>query len=145
MEKMKRKAFSELIGVGWDTLLVWEEAGLIRPQRDKSDHRLYGEECLERCRFIQAAQGIGFTLEKIKHVFEYTETDHAKEFIRLEAIVRLEELVKQKDQIKKSIAIVDGIIRICEGDSNCKCEFMDYLFKSMAVTASFAVIEGGKA
>jgi len=44
----------------------YERIGLLRPNgRTAGNYRVYGEDALERLRFIRAAQAAGFTLEDI--------------------------------------------------------------------------------
>lgn len=48
------------------TVRYYERSGLLRPEsRSDGNYRLYGDEALERLRFIRAAQGAGFTLDDI--------------------------------------------------------------------------------
>ncbi len=144
MKLMKRGQIAVELGIGRDTLLVWEQAGLLSPGRNDAGHRMYGDLCFARCRFIQASQALGFTLEKIKRVLEYSETTHAKEFVRLEALTRLEEISVEIDQMKESRAVLLEIIKIFDGDPTCECEFMNYLFSHIKHEAHLNIVQGGK-
>ena len=49
------------------TLRYYERVGLVIPEtRSHSNYRLYGDESLEKLKFIRAAQAVGFTLEDVK-------------------------------------------------------------------------------
>ena len=53
-------------GLPTSTLRYYERAGLLKPTgRSEGNYRLYGEEALERLRFIRAAQATGFTLDDV--------------------------------------------------------------------------------
>jgi len=49
------------------TIRYYERIGLIQPEdRSAGNYRLYGDESLQKLKFIKAAQSIGFTLEDIR-------------------------------------------------------------------------------
>lgn len=57
---------AEAADVGSQTLRYYERRGLLpEPPRTTGGHRLYGPDHLERLRFIQTVQGLGFQLEEI--------------------------------------------------------------------------------
>ncbi|QDT84721.1 heavy metal-responsive transcriptional regulator [Gimesia chilikensis] len=49
------------------TIRYYERIGLIQPEdRSAGNYRLYGDESLQKLKFIKSAQSIGFTLEDVK-------------------------------------------------------------------------------
>src|SRR5436305_11002438 len=53
-------------GVPSSTVRYYERVGLVDPSgRSEGNYRLYGEDALERLRFIRAAQATGFTLDDV--------------------------------------------------------------------------------
>ena len=53
-------------GVPTSTVRYYERVGLVKPAaRSEGNYRLYGEEALERLRFIRAAQTTGFALDDV--------------------------------------------------------------------------------
>jgi len=57
-------------GVPTSTVRYYERIGLLRPHgRTPGNYRVYGEEALERVRFIRAAQAMGFRLVHIAVLF----------------------------------------------------------------------------
>jgi MerR family mercuric resistance operon transcriptional regulator len=53
-------------GVPTSTVRYYERVGLLKPSgRSEGNYRLYGEEALERLRFIRAAQTTGFALDDV--------------------------------------------------------------------------------
>ena len=58
------------------TVRYYERRRLIRPDaRSDGNYRLYGEESLDRLRFIRSAQAAGFTLTDIATLLQYREGD----------------------------------------------------------------------
>lgn len=54
-------------GVPITTLRYYERIGLVKPEeRSHGNYRLYGNESLQKVKFIRAAQATGFTLEDVK-------------------------------------------------------------------------------
>ncbi len=65
---------AEAADVGSQTLRYYERRGLLpEPPRTNGGHRLYGPQHLERLRFIQTVQGLGFQLEEIQALLEIRE------------------------------------------------------------------------
>lgn len=65
---------AEAADVGSQTLRYYERRGLLpEPPRTAGGHRLYGPKHLERLRFIQTVQDLGFQLEEIHALLEIRE------------------------------------------------------------------------
>ena len=59
-------------GVTPDTLRYYERIGLLpRAQRSSGGFRLYGQEAVDRLRFIKQAQTLGLTLQEIRQLVTY--------------------------------------------------------------------------
>lgn len=57
--------------VNVETVRYYERRGLVpRPQRSRSGYRQYGEETVDRIRFIKRAQNLGFSLKEIGELLE---------------------------------------------------------------------------
>jgi DNA-binding transcriptional MerR regulator len=66
---------AEAAAVGSQTLRYYERRGLLpEPPRTRGGHRLYGPKHLERLRFIQTVQDLGFQLEEIQALLSVRET-----------------------------------------------------------------------
>jgi MerR family mercuric resistance operon transcriptional regulator len=58
---------AKIAGVGVETVRFYERKGLLaEPNRRPSGYRQYGEEVVNRLRFIKRAKELGFTLNEIK-------------------------------------------------------------------------------
>lgn len=56
-------------GVSVQAVRFYERKGLlVKPRRSENGYRSYEGEALERLRFIQRAQRLGFSLEEIQHL-----------------------------------------------------------------------------
>ena len=65
---------AEAAQVGNQTLRYYERRGLLpEPPRTESGHRIYGPRHLERLRFIQDFQTLGFQLEEIHALLQVNE------------------------------------------------------------------------
>ena len=54
------------------TIRYYEDIGLMAdPGRTASGYRAYGDDALERLRFIKAAQAVGFTLGEIREILAF--------------------------------------------------------------------------
>ena len=57
---------AKTVDVPASTIRYYERRGLLKPNnRSQGNYRLYGEDALERLRFIRAAQATGFTLDDV--------------------------------------------------------------------------------
>lgn len=66
----KTKEASEIAGISKRTLQYYDDIGLLRSQRDINNHRLYGDESLNRLWKIMVLKELGFELAEIKIFFE---------------------------------------------------------------------------
>ena len=68
-----RASVAELTGINPETLRYYEREGLLEPpRRSSSGYRLYGEEDLNRLRFVARAKELGFSLQDIREFLELT-------------------------------------------------------------------------
>jgi DNA-binding transcriptional MerR regulator len=64
-------ALAGSLGLSTDTLRYYERLGLLPPaERAASGYRLYGEEAVERLRFVCAAKRMGLRLADIKELLD---------------------------------------------------------------------------
>ncbi len=57
------------VGVKPDTIRYYERAGLLpSPDRNSSGYRVYGDEDLQRLRFVRGAQRLGLRLRDIREL-----------------------------------------------------------------------------
>lgn len=69
MMTLTRGELAKRCGVNFETVRFYEQQSLIlKPSRSASNYRLYGEETVQRIRFIRRAQELGFSLGEIKEL-----------------------------------------------------------------------------
>lgn len=63
---------AERVGVTTSAIRYYERIGILpEPDRTASGYRDYGEEGLERLRFVKAAQSLGLTLDDIREILGF--------------------------------------------------------------------------
>lgn len=59
------------VGLTADTIRYYEKAGLLpAPDRTSAGYRVYGQEAVERLRFVKGAQRLGIRLREIKELLD---------------------------------------------------------------------------
>lgn len=70
---------AETAGIPTSTVRYYERVGLIQPEsRSHSNYRLYGNESVQRLKFVRAAQATGFTLDDIKTLLSSSDGESPK-------------------------------------------------------------------
>lgn len=99
--------FARAGGVGVETVRYYQRRGLLaRPARG-GEVRRYGDEDVDRLRFIRAAQAAGFTLEQIAELLALDSTAdrgraHALAMARISALdARIVELQTARDALRR--------------------------------------------
>lgn len=109
---------AERSGVSRDTVRFYERVGLLQPpSRTKSRHRVYDEQAVAQLRLIRGLQGLGLTLEDIRHLLRLRPArglEAGKRIIRL--------LRARADAIDSRISKLQALrlrlgesLRLCEG------------------------------
>jgi DNA-binding transcriptional MerR regulator len=71
MPQLTVSKLADQVGTSPDTLRYYERIGLLaEPDRSASGYRLYGDEAVERVRFIKRAQRFGLRLEEIGELLD---------------------------------------------------------------------------
>lgn len=97
---------AEAAEVGNQTLRYYERRGLLpEPPRTAGGHRLYGPMHLERLRFIQKVQRLGFQLEEIQELLEVEEHPTAVSAETVDRFLgRIEEKASALSEMRASLA-----------------------------------------
>lgn len=97
------------------TVRYYERRRLLRPDtRSEGNYRLYGDEALERLRFIRSAQAAGFTLSDITTLLRFREGDASpcqdvQDLIK----TRLERVRDELDHLKEVETLLKRWMRVC--------------------------------
>lgn len=66
---MRIGELAERAGTSVKTIRYYDRVGVLRPeQRSESGYRLYGEDALDRYRFVRTAQAVGLRLGEIREI-----------------------------------------------------------------------------
>ena len=97
---------AEAAEVGSQTLRYYERRGLLpEPPRTAGGHRLYGPMHLERLRFIQKVQRLGFQLEEIQELLIAEEHPNAASAATVDRFLgRIDEKAMALSEMRASLA-----------------------------------------
>lgn len=105
--------FSEKIGLSIDTLRYYEKLGLIYPERNEANKRVYSEKDIEWLKFIIRLKEINMPIKQIQYYskLRYDGDDTIKE--RLELLEeQMDRLNIEKRKIEENIVHLDKKISI---------------------------------
>lgn len=125
-------------GVGVETIRFYERKGLIeQPLRPSGGYREYDRETVERIRFIQQAQDLGFTLREIGELLALR-TDRKADCadVRNQAIAKRDEVECKIARLEEIRAALDAVIATCPGGGSLNsCTIMEALSDHRAKAA----------
>ena len=109
---------AERCGVSRDTIRFYERIGLLRqPSRTASRHRVYDEQAVAQLRLIRGLQGLGLTLEDIRHLLRLRPArglEAGKRIIRL-LRARADAIDNKISKLQALRLRLDESLRLCEG------------------------------
>lgn len=110
-----------------DTLRYYEKIGLVRPARTQGGRRMYGRADLERLRFIQRAQAVGFSLAEIRQLLELRRDPvRCSASVRVLATNKLDELSAKLETLRRMNNELSLLLGLCSGDTE-HCPILDSL------------------
>jgi DNA-binding transcriptional MerR regulator len=96
---MKIGELASATGIAASAIRFYEQSGLLPPaQRGSNGYRSYSNDAVDRLRFIQIAQSLGFTLDTMRSVFVSAE-GFSKDELQDELMLRLDTRLAEIDQI----------------------------------------------
>ena len=107
---MKIGELAEQAGTSVKTIRYYDRVGVLCPQqRSESGYRLYGEDALDRYRFVRAAQAVGLRLGEIRQIIALRDRGEAPCGFVVELIgrraseldARIAELVALRDELRR--------------------------------------------
>jgi MerR family mercuric resistance operon transcriptional regulator len=117
-------------GLPTSTLRYYERAGLLKPTgRSEGNYRLYGEEALERLRFIRAAQATGFTLDDVTLMLGHRHAS-ATSCREVQGLIenRLLEIKRRMKDLRHVERVLRSALDACrETEAPGHCELIDRL------------------
>lgn len=130
-ERLKVGEVAERCAVSTDTVRYYEKRALIPepPRFESSGYRAYSLETVERIKFIQQAQDLGFTLAEIKELLALRADDEAScAQVREVAHAKIEQVRKKIAELEEVLAGLEDLASICPGDIPAnKCPIIEVL------------------
>lgn len=117
-----------------DTLRYYEKIGLINPARTAGGRRIFDRTDLERLRFIQRAQAVGFSLAEIDQLLKLrSDPARCSESVRSLAASKVQELGGKLEALKRMHDELTLLLGLCSGDSD-ECPILDSLESRNSIT-----------
>ena len=101
---------AEEFGITSRTLRLYEEQGLLDPQREGT-RRIYNERNRVRLRLILRGKRLGWSLSEIRESFDLYDSDHGEE-AQLELM--LEKLARRRETLEEQRRDIDNALRDLE-------------------------------
>ena len=101
---------SKIYGIGRDSLMYYEEIGILSPERDTNGYRMYSIQDIYRLNLIKELRRIGFSMKKIKSYFENRNVESTEELLRDELEItenKIKELTEQKKNIINRLYVIE--------------------------------------
>jgi len=93
---------SKLYGIGRDSLMYYEEIGLLKPMRGENNYRLYTLTDIWKLNTIKELRALGFPMEKIKQYIEGRSLHSTTEILKEEVTI-IESTIEQLQAFKSDI------------------------------------------
>lgn len=93
---------SKIYGFSKDSLMYYEDLGILKPDRDTNGYRMYSIQDLYRLNLIKELRTLGFSMKKIKEYLENRNLKTTEEILNEELILtetKIKELNSQKNNI----------------------------------------------
>ncbi len=111
-------------GVGVETVRYYQRRGLLfEPARPLGEMRRYGDEDLNRLRFIRSAQAAGFTLHEIGELLDLSASDDRGRVRELAQarVAALDEKILELSEARDSLA---ALASACAKESGGNCPIL---------------------
>ena len=105
---------SKIYGIGRDSLMYYEDIGILKPFRDKNGYRMYKLSDIWRLNLIKELRSLNFPMKKIKEYLDDRNIESTKEILNKELILideKIEELLSYKQNIMKRLDTINDELR----------------------------------
>ena len=113
-EYYKIGEISKIYGIGRDSLMYYEELGILKPFRDKNGYRMYKLSDIWRLNLIKELRSLNFPMKKVKEYLDDRNIESTKEILNTEIILideKIEELLSYKKNIMKRLDTISYELR----------------------------------
>lgn len=120
--------FSEMTGIPVRTLHYYDEAGLLKPNRQPNGHRIYTLDDMVKLQKILNLKSLGFSLVQIDELLKLPKYDHSLvEMFKLQQQALELKLVK----IEESLALIGRMIAIVQSEDQLEHTLLFSLIRNM--------------
>ena len=130
MSQLTVSKLAEQVGTSADTVRYYERIGLLpETERSPSGYRLYGDEAVERLRFIKRAQRFGLKLEALAELLDVRQRGlcpcgHTRRMLE-ERVAELDEELSSLARLRADIAeMIDELPVPAGGDWRCSSDLI---------------------
>ena len=105
---------SKIYGIGRDSLMYYEEIGILKPFRDKNGYRMYKLSDIWRLNLIKELRSLNFPMKKIKEYLDDRNIESTKKILNKEISLideKIEELLSYKQNIMKRLNTINDELR----------------------------------
>ena len=108
---------STALGLSQDTLRYCEKIGLVpKTPKDQAGRRSYSDGDLARLRFVQRAQGVGFSLGEIAQLLKLrTNPTKSSRAVRAMAQQKCQAMLEQMEALKRMQDELSALLELCDG------------------------------
>ena len=108
---------STALGLSQDTLRYYEKIGLVpKTPKDRSGRRSYSDGDLARLRFVQRAQGVGFSLGEIAQLLTLrSNPTKSSRTVRSMAQEKCQAMREQMEALKRMQDELNALLELCDG------------------------------
>lgn len=105
---------SKIYGIGRDSLMYYEDIGILKPFRDKNGYRMYKLSDIWRLNLIKELRSLNFPMKKIKEYLDDRNIESTKKILNKEISLideKIEELLSYKQNIMKRLDTINDELR----------------------------------
>ena len=93
---------SKIYGIGRDSLMYYEDIGILKPFRDKNGYRMYKLSDIWRLNLIKELRSLNFPMKKIKEYLDDRNIESTKEiFIEEPPDIEKSKIIRDRSSIYK--------------------------------------------
>lgn len=112
-EYYKIGEISKIYGIGRDSLMYYEEMGILKPFRDKNGYRMYSISDIWRLNLIKELRSLNFSMKKIKEYLDDRNIERTNKILNEEINLideKIKELINYKESINKRLDSINNVI-----------------------------------
>ncbi|MCI9975626.1 MerR family transcriptional regulator [Clostridioides difficile] len=105
---------SKIYGIGRDSLMYYEEIGILKPVRDVNGYRMYNISDIWKLNLIKEFRSLNFPMKKIKEYLDDRSIESTKSILNEELELidkKMFELISHKENIIKRLSSIESVIQ----------------------------------